>query len=160
MLPAAALVLAGCASSVPVVRPQVPGPRPQVAPAPASELRIDLEKTYDEIVKRETLPGVDAPQVDLEAAVSIPIPEHRTINSALNLFTTDMREDIQTSLLRCGRYRKMIETALAQYRLPKGLAYLPVIESAYLPLNTSRSGAYGIWQFMPDTAKEYGRRVD
>jgi membrane-bound lytic murein transglycosylase D len=53
-----------------------------------------------------------------------------------------------------------MEAALAQYKLPKGLAYLPVIESAYIPTLTSRSGAHGIWQFMPDTAREYGLRVD
>jgi membrane-bound lytic murein transglycosylase D len=40
------------------------------------------------------------------------------------------------------------------------LAYLPVIESAYIPTLTSRVGAHGIWQFMPATAREYGLRVD
>ena len=104
--------------------------------------------------------SVDTPQVDIEEAASIPIPEHRTIRGALNLFTTDMRDDIQTSLLRSAYYKKTIEAALHDYRLPKGLEYLPVIESAYMPLETSRSGAHGIWQFMPDTAREYGLRVD
>ena len=54
----------------------------------------------------------------------------------------------------------MIDKALDEYKLPKGLAYLPVIESAYVPTLTSRAGAHGIWQFMPDTAREYGLRVD
>src|SRR4030095_10434059 len=77
-----------------------------------------------------------------------------------NLFTTRMRESIQTSLIRSARYKKIIDEALAEYELPKGLAYLPVIESAYMPSLTSRAGAPGIWQFMPDTAREYGLRVD
>src|SRR5262249_20524899 len=38
--------------------------------------------------------------------------------------------------------------------------YLPVIESAYLPGLTSRAGARGIWQFMSETADDYGLRVD
>ncbi|HEX9161916.1 MAG TPA: transglycosylase SLT domain-containing protein [Thermoanaerobaculia bacterium] len=122
-------------------------------------MRRDLEKAYDEILKREERP-VDAPRVDVEAAASIPIPEHPTIQGALNLFTTDLHDDIQTSLSRSARYMNMIEAALAEYQLPKGLAYLPVIESAYIPSVTSRSGAYGIWQFMPETAREYGLRVD
>ena len=35
-----------------------------------------------------------------------------------------------------------------------------MIESAYVPTLTSRAGAHGIWQFMPETAREYGLRVD
>ena len=63
-----------------------------------------------------------------------------------------MKDSIQTSLIRSAQYRRLIDQALAEQKLPKGLAYLPVIESAYLPTLTSRAGAYGIWQFMPDTA--------
>ena len=44
--------------------------------------------------------------------------------------------------------------------MPKGLAYLPVIESGYSTTMTSRAGARGVWQFMSETAREYGLRVD
>ena len=54
----------------------------------------------------------------------------------------------------------MIEKALADEGLPKGLAYLPVIESGYSTTMTSRAGARGMWQFMGETAREYGLRVD
>ncbi|MGZ8832812.1 MAG: transglycosylase SLT domain-containing protein [Thermoanaerobaculia bacterium] len=162
LLPAAAFVFAACTTTAPAPVPTpVPQPSPVVSPrsSDAAHLRAELEQAFDEIVAREGKP-VAAPQLDVEAAASIPIPEHRTISGAVNLFTTRMRDDIQTSLIRSARYEKMIEAALAEYRLPKGLAYLPVIESAYMPALTSRAGAHGIWQFMPDTAREYGLRVD
>ncbi|MGZ5493936.1 MAG: transglycosylase SLT domain-containing protein [Thermoanaerobaculia bacterium] len=162
LLPAAAFVFAACTTTAPPPVPTpVPQPSPVVSPrsSDAAHLRAELEQAFDEIVAREGKP-VAAPQLDVEAAASIPIPEHRTISGAVNLFTTRMRDDIQTSLIRSARYEKMIEAALAEYRLPKGLAYLPVIESAYMPALTSRAGAHGIWQFMPDTAREYGLRVD
>jgi len=162
LLPAAAFVFVACATTAPPPLPTpVPQPSPVVSPrsSDAAHLRAELEQAFDEIVAREGKP-VAAPQVDVEAAASIPIPEHRTINGAVNLFTTRMRDDIQTSLVRSARYKKMIEAALAEYRLPKGLAYLPVIESSYMPALTSRAGAHGIWQFMPETAREYGLRVD
>ncbi|MGZ8853370.1 MAG: transglycosylase SLT domain-containing protein [Thermoanaerobaculia bacterium] len=162
MLPAAAFVFAACTTTAPAPVPTpVPQPSPVVSPrsSDAAHLRAELEQAFDEIVAREGKP-VAAPELDVEAAASIPIPEHRTISGAVNLFTTRMRDDIQTSLIRSARYEKMIEAALAEYRLPKGLAYLPVIESAYMPALTSRAGAHGIWQFMPDTAREYGLRVD
>src|SRR5204863_7784872 len=97
---------------------------------------------------------------DVEAAASMPIPEHKSIRGALSLFTTEMKPSIQESLLRSAKYRPLIDKALDEQKLPRGLAYLPVIESAYLPTLTSRAGAHGIWQFMAETAREYGLRVD
>jgi len=40
--------------------------------------------------------------------------------------------------------------------LPPELALLPYIESSYDPFSISSSGAMGIWQFMPATARIYG----
>lgn len=125
----------------------------------AIEVRAELEKARQEI-DRHAQPPVDAPKVDLDAAISIPIPEHRAIRGALVYFITDLKSDIQQSLVRSARYKKLIDGVLQELQLPKGLAYLPVIESAYLPTITSRAGAHGIWQFMPETAREYGLRVD
>ena len=45
---------------------------------------------------------------------------------------------------------------LDKYRLPPELALLPYIESNYDPFSISASGAMGIWQFMPATARIYG----
>ena len=149
---------AGCASHPPVRS------KPAAVPATsftldAGEYRKTLEEAYGEIVARESTP-VDAPRVDVEAAASMTIPEHQSVSAALAYFVNDLKPSIQESLSRSGRYKKLIDRILDEYKLPKGLAYLPVIESAYIPTNTSRSGAYGIWQFMPDTAREYGLRVD
>lgn len=169
-LPAAALCLSACvtaqappsrppATSEPV-RPAAAAPAPATTQShlDAAEYRKALEEAYTQIVARESKPNPS--RVDVEAAASIPIPDHRTIRGALNYFSTDLRDSIQTSLIRSGRYRKLIDAALDEAGLPKGLAYLPVIESAYIPTLTSRAGAHGIWQFMPDTAREYGLRVD
>ena len=159
LVPVAMLFSISCMSTTPspATVPAVPPSSERLIDGEA--FRQDLEEAYSEIVERERVPA-NAPQVDLEAAVSMPIPDHRTIHGALNYFSTTLRDKIQTSLLRSARYRVMIDRALAEHRLPKALAYLPVIESAYLPTLTSRVGAHGIWQFMPDTAREYGLRVD
>ena len=45
---------------------------------------------------------------------------------------------------------------LEKYNLPPELALLPYIESNYDPFSISTSGAMGIWQFMPSTARIYG----
>jgi membrane-bound lytic murein transglycosylase D len=154
------ILTAACAGSIPPPRSVVPPP--PIAPPThldSSAYRAALEDAYSHIVAREGVP-VNAPHVDVEAAVSMEIPDHKTIRGALTYFTTDLKPSIQESLLRSAKYRKLIDKALDEYQLPKGLAYLPVIESAYVPTLTSRAGAHGIWQFMPDTAREYGLRVD
>lgn len=136
---------------------------PAITPAAleADAFRRELEEAHTAILARSNgAIATTAPTVDVEAAASISIPEHRTIDSAVRLFSGRMKESIQASLIRSGRYRKLIDKTLEEERLPKALAYLPVIESAYLPTLTSRAGAYGIWQFMPATAREYGLRVD
>ncbi len=40
--------------------------------------------------------------------------------------------------------------------MPSEIALLPVVESDYRPFAYSRSGAAGIWQFIPSTGKHYG----
>lgn len=167
LLAGVALYAVACTSSAPAPKaaPSTPAPaaaREVAAPFDAAEYRKELDAAYAYILSRDThgkIPA-DAPVVDVEAAASIPIPQHRTIDSAVRLFSVDMKDSIQTSLLRSARYKKVIDKALEEQKLPKGLAYLPVIESAYMTTLTSRAGAHGIWQFMPETAREYGLRVD
>ena len=152
-----AFLAAACATSAPPPKTTPQGPALRIQDS--SDFRNALENAYDQIVAREQNP-VNAPRVDVEAAASMPIPDHRTIRGALSLFTTEMKPSIQESLLRSAKYKALIDKALDEQKLPRGLAYLPVIESAYLPTLTSSAGAHGIWQFMPETAREYGLRVD
>ena len=147
--PALALAAAGCATT-----PAPPPPSPSVAPE-VTELRSALTNA----VAQEVAPA-PPPRADVDAAVSIPIPQHASVRSALALFSGEMKSDIQDSLTRSARYRTFIEQVLGENGLPKALAYLPVIESAYSETMVSSAGARGMWQFMPETAREYGLRVD
>ena len=156
LLPAGVLFTVSCATAPPPA-PQTAAPRPET-PRPQETVRKDLEDAYTGILARQHV--VSAPEVDIDAAASIAIPQHPTIDGALRYFSTGLREKIQASLARGAQYRTMIDATLEEHRLPKALAYLPVIESAFLPTLTSRAGAHGLWQFMPETAREYGLRVD
>ncbi len=57
-------------------------------------------------------------------------------------------------------YIPYIETALREKWLPDDIKYLPIAESALRNDIISSAGAAWIWQFMPETAKRYGLRVD
>ncbi|WP_341656319.1 lytic transglycosylase domain-containing protein [Blattabacterium cuenoti] len=54
----------------------------------------------------------------------------------------------------------MFEEKLEHYRLPKELKYLAIIESNLNPVVTSKAGAKGIWQFMPETGKIYNLEIN
>ena len=54
----------------------------------------------------------------------------------------------------------MIARLLQEAGLPEELGYLVLIESSFLPHAVSPSGAAGLWQFVPQTARNYGLRID
>ena len=69
--------------------------------------------------------------------------------------------DATTALIikRANRVFPIIEPILQKYNVPDDFKYLAVIESG-LTNAVSGSGAKGVWQFMPDTAKEKGMEVN
>jgi membrane-bound lytic murein transglycosylase D len=69
--------------------------------------------------------------------------------------------DATTALIikRANRAFPIIEPILQQYGVPDDFKYLAVIESGLINA-VSPSGAKGVWQFMPDTAKERGMEVN
>jgi hypothetical protein len=60
---------------------------------------------------------------------------------------------------RANRAFPIMEPILKQYGVPDDFKYLAVIESALINA-VSTAGAKGVWQFMPETAKEKGMEVN
>ncbi len=67
---------------------------------------------------------------------------------------------IKTVAARGKIYLPYIIKEVEARELPLELAYLPVIESAFLPTALSRSGAVGLWQFMKNSIQGYGMVID
>lgn len=63
-------------------------------------------------------------------------------------------------LKRANRYFPVIEEALREAKMPDDLKYVAVAESGLRPHAGSRKGAMGFWQFMRETGRKYGLRVD
>ncbi|BBA16980.1 lytic transglycosylase domain-containing protein [Blattabacterium cuenoti] len=57
-------------------------------------------------------------------------------------------------------YFPMFEEKLEKHHLPKELKYLAIVESSLNPVVTSKAGAKGIWQFMPETGKIYNLDIN
>ena len=70
-------------------------------------------------------------------------------------------QHLQTTVLhrKAAIYFPIIEPILKYYGIPEDFKYLPLVESG-LKGGTSPKGASGYWQFMPQTARDFGLKVD
>ncbi len=71
-----------------------------------------------------------------------------------------VRDSYIAGLKRFQVYRPMVDSVLAQYKLPYDIRYLPFVESSYNPATYSRAGAAGMWQIMPKTARTLGLELN
>ena len=106
-----------------------------------------------------------APRVTVVPAAPRPVPayapdDHPHVQHFLDRFTGPRRDAVTLWVGRAGRYLGMIRNVFRSRGLPEELAYTAMIESGYNPLAVSRAGAKGMWQFMAQTARRYGLRVD
>ncbi|HEY7786580.1 MAG TPA: serine/threonine-protein kinase [Pyrinomonadaceae bacterium] len=70
-------------------------------------------------------------------------------------------EDLQVVYNRALPQVAVIARSFATRKVPAMIGiYLPMIESAYHPCSESQFGARGLFQFLPETAKQYGVRAD
>ena len=96
----------------------------------------------------------------------VPTPESTQqffMNSQAQKYVADYIRKNSESLEKIKRHSRlsfgMMDVVLKRYHLPLELKYLAVIESELNPTATSRVGAMGPWQLMPETAKILGLKV-
>jgi len=89
----------------------------------------------------------------------ISVPKRKEVEEALRYYLSRKRE-LRYAFARMKKYEPLILPVLKKYGLPEELKYLPVVESLYNPFAVSRSGAGGLWQLMPATARRFGLRID
>jgi membrane-bound lytic murein transglycosylase D len=74
-------------------------------------------------------------------------------------YLVEEEESLSKVKERSKPYFKLIDTILTKYGLPVELKYLAVIESDLKTTAVSRVGAKGMWQLMPQTARELGLKI-
>jgi membrane-bound lytic murein transglycosylase D len=86
----------------------------------------------------------------------LPLTVNQSVLQYLSFFSTPHgRAIVERGLQRAGRYSEMIRRVLREEGVPQDLIYLAQAESAFQPRAVSRSGARGIWQFMPFRGEQY-----
>lgn len=111
--------------------------------------------------------SLDGTGLDADFAARIRMPSVRVritprLAHTLGVLRTDtrMRRIVSSWIRHAGRYRARIERALLTAGVPTAILWLSAAESGFDPRAESHAGAVGLWQFMPDTARSYGLRVD
>ncbi len=92
-------------------------------------------------------------------ALGIPIPDREEIRRFMDYYLSNKRF-FELTLQRANYFMPLIRPIVQRHGLPEELVLLPVIESAFNNFAVSKSGAAGLWQFIPSTARKYGLRVD
>jgi hypothetical protein len=113
-----------------------------------NSLEKDLNKTIDQPVQRRRLEFSKA------------VIENPRVRYFVNQFSKSGRNDLEKVLARSGKYMAMIIQVLHEEGVPEDLAYLALIESGFVIHSSSPSGAVGLWQFVPGTARRYGLKID
>ncbi|HEY4009719.1 MAG TPA: LysM peptidoglycan-binding domain-containing protein [Acidobacteriaceae bacterium] len=119
---------------------------PAVEPAP-----------LDEAMNEVTFPPDPALVGRLNAELAttksdLPLVVNDYVAGFINYFSNSPagHAHLRASLERAGKYKEMILRTLQQYGVPQDLIYQAVAESGFQPQALNRrSGAGGMWQFMP-----------
>lgn len=104
--------------------------------------------------------GTLVAQVDTASGFDPALLNRPDVARYLTYFTGPARDRMSQWLTRGSRYQGAIQRRLADEGLPSEFGFLPVIESGFSNSATSRAGAAGMWQFIPETARGLGLRVD
>lgn len=74
-------------------------------------------------------------------------------------YTIGRRSMMPGILRRYYSYLPLFQDTFRRYDVPEQLAALCIVESAVSRKALSPAGAYGMWQLMPETARQYGLQV-
>jgi len=96
------------------------------------------------------------------AGEPVPLDNRDTRESLIRelLTTSYMHSRTFLTLLNSQRYFPVIRPILADQGLPDDFIFLCMAESGLNPEAVSSAGAGGLWQLMPDVARQYGLIVD
>ena len=101
----------------------------------------------------------------LQREVALTIPSFRLnyndiYEKYIENYTVTRHKSMPYILGRYNMYLPMFRETFAKYGVPQELTALCIVESAVSREALSPAGALGMWQLMPETARQYGLVVD
>lgn len=121
------------------------------------EAEAEDRKATDTLL-RKIVPSVDMETVEDRVScmeLDMPLVVNKTVCGFIHFFTVRKRNYTQTMLERKNYYFPIFEYYLRKHQLPDALKYLSIVESGLNFKARSRTGAVGLWQFMPGTGRDF-----
>lgn len=81
------------------------------------------------------------------------------IQSYITHYSNKGKNTLSIWIRRMALYEPIIRKTLRKHGVPEDLIYVAMIESGFVPTAQSPKNAIGFWQFMDETAREYGLRI-
>lgn len=144
--------------------PAPPASAPSLPSVEASP--IQMESTLAELGERiEGAHPTEEARQSNEAVlgteiIDLPIELNNQVLGAIDLYSGKFNGWFSRALSRGMPHLPRIREILAEVGVPRDLAYVPIVESAFNPTALSRAKAKGLWQFIPSTGKQYGLKQD
>jgi len=123
---------------------------------------LDVLQDREELPEVQPLSAEEQKILDTDLSIHIGLDteENADVQRYFHYYTHVHRGTMEGWLKRAQLYLPHIRTRFLAEGLPEDLIYLPFAESGFNPFALSRSGASGVWQFMPQTGINYGLSVD
>ena len=88
------------------------------------------------------------------------IEYNQGLENIIKSFLKNRKHSFERLMAVSEFYFPLFEEAFDKQNVPLEIKYLAVVESALNPKAVSRVGATGLWQFMYQTGKQYGLKID
>src|SRR5579871_3406815 len=156
----ACLMLAACSTTP--MRSSLPASEAPIvaataAPAEVAEAAPPADATASAAAP---VPGVPSPWQRLRYRFGMPGCDYNPAVRHWAHVYTQSTSAFDASLSEAMPFLLVVMDELERRKVPGEFAFLPYIESTYTPIATSGDHAAGIWQLMPDTAKEAGLTIN
>lgn len=96
----------------------------------------------------------------MDAKSPFNIEYNQGLENIIKSFLKNRKKSFERLMAISEYYFPLFEEALAKQNVPLEIKYLAVVESALNPKAVSKMGATGLWQFMYQTGKQYGLKID
>ena len=96
----------------------------------------------------------------MDAKSPFDIEYNQGLENIIKSFLKYRKKSFERLMAISEYYFPLFEEALAKQNVPLEIKYLAVVESALNPKAVSKMGATGLWQFMYQTGKQYGLKID
>ena len=116
--------------------------------------QISKKEESSEVVKQH----LNEPYVSSYGEIQL--DDNEQVDKWINYFQTSGRDRMKIYLSRSHRYIPMMKNVLREYKLPEDLVYVAMIESGFSPNAHSFANAVGYWQFIEETGRRYGLKVN